>query len=79
MDDDVFSGFYLNSHGFHEPKTCCQAVAGLHVNVLAPQTLRAVVRIAVPANKETAPFTGEIFLGTLEISSTGIHSFSPRM
>jgi hypothetical protein len=45
--------------------------------VFAPQTLRTVIGVAASAYKETAPFAGEVFLGTLEFSS-GHHSFYLR-
>ena len=44
------------------------AVARVHINVFAPQTLRTVICVAASAYKETTPFAGEIFFGTLEFS-----------
>jgi len=44
------------------------AVARVHINVLASQTLRTVICVAASAYKETTPFAGEIFFGTLEFS-----------
>ena len=79
MENGVFSALELHAHGFHESLTCRLAVAGIHVNVFAPKTLWAMVRVTVPAHKETAPFAGEVLLGTLEIRSTGIHGFLPRI
>jgi len=69
VENDVFSALELHAHGFHQPLTCRLAVAGVHVNVLTPQTLRTVVRVAASAHKESAPFAGEVFFGTLEFSS----------
>ena len=69
MENDVFSAPKLNAHGLHKSLTCRLAVAGVHVNVLAPQTLRTVVCVAVSAHQETTPFAGEVLFGTLEFSS----------
>jgi NAD(P)-dependent dehydrogenase (short-subunit alcohol dehydrogenase family) len=77
MENYVFSALELNAHGFHKPLTCRLAVAGVHINVLAPQTLWTVVRVATSAYKESAPFAGEVFFGTLEFSSRH-HSFYLR-
>ena len=68
IENGVFSALELHAHGFHESLTCRLAVAGIHVNVFAPQTLRTVICVAASAYKETAPFAGEVFLGTLEFS-----------
>jgi len=37
--------------------------------MLAPQALRAVVRVAASAHKESAPFAGKVLFGALEFSS----------
>ena len=70
MENGVFSALDLNAHGLHESLTCCLAVAGVHVNMLAPQTLRTVISVAASAYKETAPFAGEVLFDTLEFSSS---------
>jgi len=63
MENGVFSTLELHAHGFHGSLACRLAVAWVHVNVLAPQTLRTVIGVAASAYKETAPFAGEVFLG----------------
>ena len=66
MENGVFSALELHAHGFHESLTCCLAVAGVHVNVLAPQTVGTVIRVAVTPHNKTALFAGEILSGALK-------------
>jgi NAD(P)-dependent dehydrogenase (short-subunit alcohol dehydrogenase family) len=66
MENSVFSALELHAYGLHESLACRLAIARVHVNVLAPQTLWTVIGVTAPAYKETAPFTGEVFFGTLE-------------
>ena len=66
MEDDVFSALELHAHGLHESLTHRLAIAWIHVNVLAPQTPRAMIGVAAPAHKEFTSFADEVFLGTLE-------------
>ncbi|OGZ41424.1 MAG: hypothetical protein A3F85_01675 [Candidatus Ryanbacteria bacterium RIFCSPLOWO2_12_FULL_44_26] len=66
MENGVFSAIELHAHGIHRSLTLRLTVAGIHVNVFAPQTLRTVIRVTASAHKETAPFADEIFLGTLK-------------
>lgn len=68
MENGVLSTLEFHSHRFHEFLTRRLTVAGVHVNVFAPQTLRTVIRVTASSYKETAPFAGEVFLGTLEFS-----------
>jgi hypothetical protein len=77
MENDVFPTLEFHAHGFHESVTPCPSIARIDVHVFAPQTLRAVIRVATSAHKESAPFAGEVFLSTLEFSSYH-HSFYLR-
>jgi len=68
MENSVFSALLLHAHGLHESLALRFPIAGVHVNVLAPQTPRTVICVAASAYKGTTLFTGEIFFGTLEFS-----------
>jgi len=66
MENNIFSAFNFHAHWFHKSLTCRLAIARIHVNVLAPQTLRTMICVAASAYKEAALFAGEIFFSTLE-------------
>lgn len=76
MENGVFSVLELHAHGFHESLAHRLAIAGIHVNMFAPQTLRTVIGVAAPAYKKNTPFAGEVFFGTLEFSRSH-HCFLP--
>ncbi len=66
MENGVFPALEFHIHWLHEPLAPLLAIAGIYVNMLAPDALRAVIGIAASAHKETAPFAGEVFFGALE-------------
>jgi len=66
MKNGVFSTLEFYTHGLHESSAHCLTIARIHINVFAPQTLRAVVSVTTTLHKETALFTSEVLLGTLE-------------
>ena len=57
---------YSKPYRFHQPLTGRGAVAGVHINVLTPETFRTVIGVAVPLDRNTAMCTGEIFNMALE-------------
>jgi hypothetical protein len=68
VDNSVFSTLEFHAHWFHEPLASFLAIARIHVNMLAPKTLRTVVGVAASVHKATTPFTDEVFPGALELS-----------
>ena len=66
MENSVFSALLLHAHGLHESLALRFPIAGVHVNVLAPQTVGTVIRVAVTPHNKTALFAGEILSGALK-------------
>ena len=58
--------FYRKVYRFHQTVTGRRSVAGVHVNVSAPEAFRAVIGVAVPPNGGTTLRAGEIFNVALE-------------
>ena len=58
--------FYSKAYRFHQAATGRGSVAGVHVNVLTPEALRAVIGIAVSLDRGTTLRAGEIFNVALE-------------
>ena len=58
--------FYRKAYRFHQAETGRGSVAGVHVNMPAPEALWAVIGIAVPLDSGTTLRTGEIFNVALE-------------
>ena len=55
----------------HEPLAGRGAIARINVHMLAPEALRAMIRIPVPFHKKSAPLAGEVLLGLLEFLCGG--------
>ena len=58
--------FYSKVYRFHQAVTGRRAVAGIHVNVLAPEAFWTVIGIAVPLDGGATLCAGEIFNVALE-------------
>ncbi len=58
--------FYSKVYRFHQAVTGRRTVAGIHVNVLAPETFWTVIGIAVPLDGGATLCAGEIFNVALE-------------
>jgi len=66
VEKDSFSAFDVIAARLHGSAAQGSAIAGVNVDVFAPQTLRAVIRITVADDGRTAVKTGEIFAATLK-------------
>ena len=53
--------FYSKAYRFHQAVTGRGSVAGIHVNVLAPEAFWTVIGIAVPLDGGATLCAGEIF------------------
>ena len=60
----------------HEPKTRRPAIARMHIDMLAPQTFRTMVGIAVARHIRATLLTDKIFYGTLK--SFCLHAYCTR-
>ena len=58
--------FYRKAYRFHQAVTGRGSVAGIHVNVLAPEAFWTVIGIAVPLDGGATLCAGEIFNVALE-------------
>ena len=58
--------FYSKVYRFHQAVTGRRTVARVHVNVLTPEALRAVIGVTVSLDGGTTLRAGEIFNVTLE-------------
>jgi hypothetical protein len=67
LKDDVSPALGVHADRLHESLTRRLAIARIHVNMLTPQTLWAMVGKATSVYKSATPFTGEVFFGTLEL------------
>src|SRR5690606_12594533 len=61
VQDTVAICAALHFHRLHQPATTGRPVAGGNIHMLAPQTGRAVVGVAVAGHRQPAALTGEIF------------------
>lgn len=55
-------------HRLHQRTARGLSIPREDIYVLAPQTFRTMIRIAIPADHNVAPFTSEVFLPPLEYS-----------
>lgn len=62
----------------HHAAACRGAVAGVDVNMLAPETLRTMIRIARPLYLGTAMVTNEILYRALELFTRHICTVAER-
>ena len=66
--------FYSKVYRFHQTVTGRRAVAGVHVNVSAPEAFWTVIGVAIPLDSGTTMRANEIFNVALE---SFIHWFAP--
>lgn len=71
MKYEIFSYSTFSSDRFHESAACTCPIAGVYVNVFAPQALGAVVGISIAFYKYTAILAGKILYPLLEF--LGLH------
>lgn len=58
--------FYSKTYRFHQAATGRGAVAGVHINMLTPEALWAVIGVAITLDRGTTLRAGEIFNVALE-------------
>lgn len=61
MREGVCAAFCLYADGLHKSTAPLGAVAGLPIHMLAPEALRAVIRVARAAHLCAALLAGEVF------------------
>ena len=61
MGEDIITVFDSKSGRLHQPPAGCRSIPGVHIHVLAPETLWTVVGVAVPFNGGATISTDEIF------------------
>lgn len=61
MRQDIIAVFYRKAYWFHQAETGRRSVAGVHVNMPAPEALRTVIGIAVPLDSGTTLHADKIF------------------
>ena len=66
MRQDIIAVLYGEFYRFHQPPTGRGSVAGIHVNVLAPETFWTVIGVAVSFDRRPTMLAGEIFNVALE-------------
>ena len=66
MRQDIIAVLYGEFYRFHQPPTRRGSVAGIHVNVLAPETFWTVIGVAVSFDGRPTLLAGEIFNAALE-------------
>ena len=74
MGKDIIAVFYSKAYRFHQAATGRGSVAGVHINMLTPETFRAVIGVAVPLDGGTTLYAGEIFNVALEFF---VHCLTP--
>ena len=67
VSQDVLPFLNLRVHGLHHSTTPSSPIPGIDVNVLAPETVRAVIGVAVTLNAATALLTHKIFDSFLKL------------
>ena len=58
---EVFSTYFLDKHGFHEPTTLLCPIPRKHINMFGPQTLRTMICVTVSLHMCSAMFTRKLF------------------
>ena len=74
MGQDILAVLYGKRHRFHHTFTERGSVAGVDINVSAPETFWAVIGVAVALDGDTTMCAGEIFNVALEFF---VHSLVP--
>lgn len=72
MNDHIFSRLYFNIFWLHESATQSRSVSRVNINMLAPQTIRTMVGIAIAPHFPTTVPTCEIF--DIALKSPCLHS-----
>lgn len=76
MGENIITVFYRKAYWLHQAETGRGSVAGVHVNVSAPETLWAVIGITVPLDRGTTLHADKIFNVALEFF---VHHRSARV
>lgn len=66
MGKDIIAVFYRKAYRLHQAVTGRRSVAGIHVNVLAPEAFWTVIGVAVSLDGGTTLRAGKIFNVALE-------------
>ena len=66
MQDGPLAIFELGAHRLHEPSAGGRPVTRIYIDMAAPQTFRAMVRIAVAVDHPPAVSADEIFFRAFE-------------
>lgn len=74
MKNDVLSAFQLHTHWLHQSLTGRLTIARVDVDVLAPQTLRAMIGVAAAAHGKTTLLAGKVFSGSFKFFCDASHS-----
>ena len=76
MGQNIIAVFYRKAYWLHQAETGRRSVAGIHVNMPAPEALWAVIGIAVPLDRGTTLHADKIFNVALEFF---VHHSSARV
>ena len=68
VEDEISAVFYLHANRLHHAAARVLPVAGMNVDMLAPEALRAVVGVTVAKNNLAAMVAGKIFNLSLEFA-----------
>ena len=66
MRQDIIAVLYSKRYRFHHALTARGSVAGVDINVSAPEAFWTVIGVAISRDGGTTLFTGEIFNVALE-------------
>ena len=66
MGQDITAAFYSEAYRLHQAATGCGSVAGVHVNMSAPEAFWTVIGVTVTFDGGTTMCTGEILNVALE-------------
>ena len=72
MGKDIIAVFYREPDRFHHAVAGCGAVAGININMSAPEAFWTVIGIAVSCDGSTAMYTDKIF-------NVALKSFAHRL
>ena len=72
MCQNIIAVLYRKSYRFHHALTERRSVAGIDINVSAPETFWTVIGVTVPFDRNTAMCAGEIFNMALELLVHGL-------
>ena len=69
MNDIVFGAFAFNGNGLHQPATYIRSISRTVIDMLAPEALWAVIRVAIAFYGSEAMLTYKVFFSTLKFLS----------